>query len=53
MTYDPTSFEPDSQAVEMPCEIVAMETIGGRLMVVLADGRTVDMTDMFIGEAKQ
>lgn len=32
---------------EMPGRITKMESLGGRLFVHLADGRTIDMTDAF------
>lgn len=50
MTQSPElSWEPDPQtgSVEMPDAVVGMETRDGRLLVTLADGRTIDMTDWF------
>ena len=38
---------PGFPAVEMPGEIVAMETVNERLYVTLIDGRRIDMTDWF------
>ena len=47
------SYRSENTLIEMPCDIIVMENIDGRLMVVLEDGRTVDMTDMFSGEVTQ
>ena len=35
------------ECVEMPANVVGLRAVDGRLMVDLADGRTIDMTDWF------
>jgi hypothetical protein len=39
----------DYQCVEMPCLIVDLRTVDGRLICELGDGRVIDMTDWFGG----
>ena len=39
-------------AVQMPADVIALRQVDGRLLVDLADGRTVDLTDWFTADAK-
>lgn len=45
-TWDAQSWE-TPLVWEMPSKVTSMETIDGRLMVTLEDGRTINMTDAF------
>lgn len=45
-------FSSDWQSVEMPEEVVALDNADGRLIVTLASGRVVDMTDWFQPEGQ-